>query len=66
MIFETISKTFQTNSVNLNNMSLSGLFNLPKKSIDKGDLETNNTNNNKGGVYIYKISKKKKNNFSNI
>lgn len=58
MIFETISKTFQTNSVNLNNMSLSGLFKLPKKSIDKGDLETNNTNNNKGGVYIYKISKK--------
>lgn len=48
MIFETISKTFQTNSVKLNNMSLSGLFKLPKKSIEKGDLETSNSNNNKG------------------
>ena len=49
MIFEAVSKVFQINAVSLNNMSLSGLFRLPKRPLLELDLDDNSmSNNNKG------------------
>lgn len=48
MIFETITKAFQINLVNLNNMSLSGFGKLNNKKILEPSFHIQEIDKNKG------------------